>query len=92
MISSKIKERCKNNFIKMKKERLGKEPICLVWPMIKDRFNIILSAAADKSLYISFPKPASAVFPRTNPCLQNLSGGKSLTLEAPETKNFKVMF
>jgi len=53
--------------LKNEKERLGKEPICLVWPMIKDRFNIILSAAAVKTLYISFPKPASAVFPRTNP-------------------------
>jgi len=54
--------------------------------MIKDRFNIILSAAAVKTLYISFPKPASAVFPRTNPWLQNCSGGKFLILEAPVTK------
>jgi hypothetical protein len=54
--------------------------------MIRDRFNMILSAAALNSLYISFPKPASAVLPRTNPWLQNCSGGKSLTLEAPETK------
>lgn len=33
--------------------------------MIKDLFNIMLNAAEVKILYISFPNPASAVFPRT---------------------------
>lgn len=63
---------------------LEKEPICLVCPMIRDRFNIILNAAAFKILYISFPRPASDAFPKTKPCKQNCFGGRSRTLEAPK--------
>lgn len=51
--------------------------------MIKERFSITLSAAADKILYISFPKPASEAFPSTKPPWQNWSGGKPRTLAAP---------
>lgn len=60
-----------------------REVICLVWPMIKDRFKITLKAAADKILYISFPNPASDAFPITKPCLQNWWGGSSRTLAVP---------
>lgn len=55
--------------------------------MISDRFNIILSVAAVKILYISFPKPASDAFPITKPCLQNCSGGSPRTLDAPEMES-----
>lgn len=55
--------------------------------MIKDRFNIILNAAAFKILYISLPKPASDAFPKTKPCLQNCSGGRLRILEAPEKES-----
>ena len=51
--------------------------------MIKDRFNIKLSAAAVKILYISLPKPASDDFPITKPCLQNSCGDSPRTLAAP---------
>lgn len=51
--------------------------------MIKDRFNIILNAAAVKILYISLPKPASDDFPITKPCLQNSCGDSPRTLAAP---------
>lgn len=51
--------------------------------MIKDLFKIMLNAAEVKILYISFPKPASAVFPSTKPCRQNCSGGSSRIAEAP---------
>lgn len=70
----------------MQTERLEREPICLVCPIINDRFSITLSAAADSILYNSFPKPASDAFAITKPWLQNCSGGSSLTLEAPEIK------
>ena len=75
-----------------KTERIEKEPICLVCPMISDRFNITLNAAAVNNLYISFPKPASDAFPITNPCLQNCSGGSSRILGAPEMRNFTCIF
>lgn len=68
----------------MKKGRREKGPICLVCPMISDRFNMILNPAAVNILYISFPKPASDAFPNTKPCLQNCSGGSPRTLGAPE--------
>lgn len=67
-------------------ERLEREPICLDCPIINDRFNITLSAPAVKILYISLPKPASDAFPNTKPCLQNSSGGRDRTLEAPVEK------
>lgn len=67
-------------------ERIVKEPICLVCPMIRERFNIMLNAAAFKILYISFPNPASDDFPKTKPCLQNCSGGRLRIAEAPETE------
>lgn len=66
------------------------EPICLVCPIISDRFKITLSAAPVKTLYISLPKPASEAFPRTKPCLQNCSGGRFLTLAAPEVKQINI--
>lgn len=56
----------------------------LVCPIIRDRFNITLSAAPVKILYISFPKPASDALPNTNPCLQNSLGESFLTLGAPD--------
>ena len=57
---------------------------CLVCPIIKDLFSIILKAPAVRILYISFPKPASEDLPMTKPCLQNCSGGSCRTLEAPK--------
>ena len=77
---------------KHKTERIEKEPICLVCPMISERFNITLNAAAVNNLYISFPKPASDAFPITNPCLQNCSGGSSRILGAPEIRKFNYNF
>lgn len=82
----------KMNMFDMITERLEKEPICLVCPIIRDRFNITLSAAPVKTLYISFPKPASDDFPITNPCLQNCSGGRPRTLEAPAVGYQHVSF
>ena len=49
----------------MKTERPEKEPICLVCPMMSDRFNMTLNPAAVNISYISFPKPASDAFPNT---------------------------
>lgn len=63
-----------------------KEPICLVCPIISDLFNMMLSAAAVKILYISFPNPASEALPITKPCLQNWSGGSKRTRDAPNVK------
>ena len=52
--------------------------------MINDLFNIMLNAPDVNILYISFPNPASAVFPRTYPRRQNASGASSRTAAAPE--------
>lgn len=67
-------------------KRIEIELTCLVCPIIKDRFSIILKAPAVRILYISFPKPASEALPKTKPCLQNCSGGRFRTLEAPKMK------
>lgn len=75
----------------MKKERHEKGPICLVCPMISDRFNMTLIPAAVNILYISFPKPASDAFPNTKPCLQNCSGGSPRTLGAPEIRKHMLI-
>lgn len=68
-------------------ERIEIEPICLVCPIISDRFKITVNAAAVRILYISFPKPASDAFAITNLCLQNSSGGRLRILAAPVNCN-----
>lgn len=80
----------KIEIIRIQIARLEKEPICLVCPIINDRFSITLSAAPVNILYISFPNPASDAFPRTKPCLQKISGGSSRTLEGPAMGNVSV--